>query len=98
MGILAVSMKRHGSWHGILNLSDFLAWAMASFFILSLTMWPIVAFLHGGFTFPQQATQEQRFYAAVITCAIWFVLLYWRPQVALLKWFRNLDKKNLTEN
>lgn len=93
MGILAVSMKRHGNWKGMDGLGDFIAWAMVSFFLLSLTMWPIVAAFHGGFSFPQQATQEQRFYSAVIACAIWFILLYWRPQVALRKWFRDFGKK-----
>jgi hypothetical protein len=77
LGILGVSrrggmfnsMQRHGKWQNQ-GLGDYIAIAMASFLLLSLTMWPLLALMNNGFSFPQQATDTQRMIAASISCVL----------------------------
>lgn len=86
MAVLIISMQRHGKWQNQ-GLGDYIAIAMASFTLLSLTMWPLLALMN-GFSFPQQATGTQRMVAASISCVLWFVGLYWRPQMILWRKIR----------
>lgn len=92
MVIIHKACKKHSNAK-LDTLGDIVGLFMVSFILMSLSMWPLLALMHGGFTFPQQATTTMRVIAASITCAVWYVLLWHRPIVYIRERFFKKDTK-----